>query len=859
MKSSLKLIFIFWFIPLITNPANRTRIKDDTSLNLLKEQLTSEYFTRLYSNTFYNLISRIDTDGYFQESMTGQYDGEYCRTVGAMVPLLIETKYYDKAELLLKFVFQTMKKSGMNRVPHVIGKKIIHIGNQTKDSIYIIGKTDQIDGQAHNILAWARLALVRGKTSFEDSTWNFVSELMNKSTEQPYFGSSKNGFIPNLIYNFNFEHSRPIPTNYDLLTQCFVGSALNSMIKVAKRRNDINKVKVWKERLRKLINGIEKHLTRKVGNKQIYLELLQISDNKNIPFDGFSWVNLSPAAAQWQPLNYEVFKNTVLEMEKTTLQKWNNIQWLPTQSWPNGDFSGQIIGKGIGWEIEFNRQIKNWNRILQIFTMVKTIQNEEPIFMENSYLTTGTNTNLRINKDELNKMQNGVWKVVDPGNGEQAAWWCWAISRLRIELGLSAIPQKLLPSSIINVVENTQSNAKIEITNQSASSIYYSTDGSIPSKNSYKYNGSFLVEKPVKINTVAYDNLAFSNIKSLIIPSKYYSLEYSCYPNIKIENNFKWIKNPPSYTGYVNSFDIKKFSLLKNEFGIIYKGYIKINHESNYKFFIITLNHAQLFIDDKLISFDVNSLTKNRAIKSIHLEEGYHKLLLETESSQNFDNLEIYYSRNNLPKIKVDSSMLSSVKPGNNIFAPQILPFKPDFDIDEQLIINLNSLDNLPIYYTLDGSIPSKNSLRYKEPIKINSALTVKAVEIKDGQISPVSIMNYMQTENRKINLKSQPSSKYQSNGSASLIDGIYGSTNLHDGNWLGFEGDDFDATIDLRKIKELKEIKTEFLNSPGSWVFLPSSIKYFISSDGKNFENVYSNIIRYNKSALQRLRKKRL
>ena len=737
-----------------------------------------------------------------------------------------------------------MKSNGMNRVPHVIGKKILHNGNREKDSIYIIGKTDQIDGQAHNILAWAKLALARGQTLFEDSTWNFVSDLMDRSTEEPYFGSNKNSFIPDLIYNFNFEHSRPIPTNYDLLTQCFVGSALASMIKVAVRRNDITKAKRWTERLNRLKLGIGKYMTREIDGKQVYLELLSKEKNINKPFLGYSWVNLSPIAAQWSPLNFEVLHNTFVEMEKQTVQEWNNLKWMPTEWWPNGDFSGQIIGKGIGWEIEFCRAENDWDRMFEILSMIEAVQKDEPIFMENSYLTIGSkNFTQRMNKDDLQKMNYGVWKIVDPGNGEQAAWWCWAIARLRIGLGLSAVPEKLCTIPEIHIEEENQNSAMIEITRQSGSFIFYTIDGSIPGKKSIPYNGSFFIRKPIKINAVAYNNNGtVSNIKSLIVPSVYNSLEYLCFPNINANSNFKWSKDTPSFTGYTANFNINNLSSLNDKFGIIHKGYLKIGTEDEYNFFVITLNHSRLYIDGELISSDINSLTKKNSIKTIQLKKGYHQLILESECSPLNNNIDIYFSRNNGPKKLVDSSMLSAKIPKDStILPPQILPFKPEFDIDDSLTVTINSFDNSEVFYTLDGSNPTKNSLKYENPIKINSSLTVKAVSISGKQISSVSIMKYKQTEKTKIDLKFQPSSKYHAMGEASLIDGIFGSTNLNDGNWLGFEGDDFDAAIDLRKIKKVKEIKTDFLNNPGSWIFLPSTIKIFISSDDKNFEEVYA------------------
>ena len=834
----LTVIFISYFFP------DSSARKDNDIRQLLKQKLSSDFFTLLYSNTYYSLLSRIDSDGYFQESMTYQYDGMYCRTVGAIVPLLIEAKEYDKAELLLKFVFKVMKMYGMNRVPHVIGKKIIHIGNTEKDSIYIIGKTDQIDGQAHNILAWARLVLQHGHTSFEDSKWNFVSALMDRSTEEPYMGSNKDGFIPELIYNFNFEHSRFIPTNYDLLTQCFAGAALDEMIQVAKRRKDTIHINLWNQRLEKLKAGIEKYMTRIIDGKKIYLELLSKEGNINKPFLGFSWVNLSPVAAQWEPLNHIVLVNTVREMQKQAIQIWNNIKWMPTEWWSNGDFSGQIIGKGIGWEIEFSRKEKDWQRINQILSLLEIVQHGTTIYMENSFLTSVLNHSIgHLTQNDLKKMNDGIWEIVDPGNGEQAAWWCWAIARLRMELGLSAIPEKMVPAPTINIADENKTQVTIEIKSLSGTSIYYSTDGSEPSKSSIPYMEPFIVEKPVKVKAIAYNkDHTVSNIKSLDILSDYSGLEFLCFQNIKKFKNFILINDTASYTSYVKNFNENILPFQQDKYGIIYKGYLKITRKGNYKFFVLTPTHSRLFIDDKLISVDVNSLPDNNGIKEIHLIRGFHKMELVSESSSRGNTIEVYFSRNDETKETIDSSMLLVKIPGDNIILPPwILPFQPEFDVDEFLFITINSFNGSEIFYTIDGSNPDQNSLKYKTPLEINSSLIVKAVAIKNNEISSLSIMNYKQTEKTKINLKYSPNQKYYAMGALSLLDGTFGSTNFGDGNWLGFEGNDFDATIDLRRKKNLNLIKTDFLNNPDSWIFLPEKIKYSVSTDGKNFNDIYS------------------
>ena len=88
MRICFNIIFILLILSPLIFPTKQLN-NNSSSLVSVKEKITSNFFTRLYSNTYYSLLSRIEDDGYLQESMTGQYDGEYCRTVGAMVPLLI--------------------------------------------------------------------------------------------------------------------------------------------------------------------------------------------------------------------------------------------------------------------------------------------------------------------------------------------------------------------------------------------------------------------------------------------------------------------------------------------------------------------------------------------------------------------------------------------------------------------------------------------------------------------------------------------------------------------------------------------------------------------------------------------------
>jgi hypothetical protein len=171
-------------------------------------------------------------DGFLPESLTGAYEGMYCRTTGALVSLFLETGRLKEAELNIQCILNATTQYDMERIPHVVG---------IKDNKYtIISDEHQIDGQAHVLMAWARLALKRGHTKFEDDTWPLVSAIMKRTCDRTFFQHGRWSVETGLVRNISFEHSREGRRwdTWDLLTQSFVGAALNDMAAVAARRGE---------------------------------------------------------------------------------------------------------------------------------------------------------------------------------------------------------------------------------------------------------------------------------------------------------------------------------------------------------------------------------------------------------------------------------------------------------------------------------------------------------------------------------------------------------------------------------------------------------------------------------------------
>jgi hypothetical protein len=422
-------------LPSLAPNKNHRLPLSDTGKNDIKKMLQSPYFEKLYAATYYSLLNRMHNDGFLPESLTGSYEGMFPRTTGALVSLFIETGRYREAELNIKCVLDAVKQNGMERIPRIIAKD--------KNRYTIADDQHQIDGQAHVILAWARLALKRGHTKFEDDTWPQVSAIMARTCDRTFFQYGTWSIEPGLIRNIAFEHSKEsrMWDTWDLLTQSFAGAALQDMARVAQRRNATALAKDWNRKLGILSAGINKHLVTTHYGLPTYAEMLLPNSNGGNPYYGMGWVSLSPVAAGWEGADHQVLQNTIKTMEKTFLKHSNGVVWMPTDGYPNSTFSNEIIGKGMGWELEFARTENNYNRMAEILQLISVVNASKPVYMEGGWLEgKGYTLSNIINKADLAQMQDAAWKTKDAGNGEQSAWWCWAMARLRKSMDLPAEP-----------------------------------------------------------------------------------------------------------------------------------------------------------------------------------------------------------------------------------------------------------------------------------------------------------------------------------------------------------------------------------------------------------------------------------
>src|SRR6266850_3983367 len=67
-------------------------------------------------------------------------------------------------------------------------------------------------------------------------------------------------------------------------------------------------------------------------------------------------------------------------------------------------------------------------------------------------------------------------------------------------------------------------------------------------------------------------------------------------------------------------------------------------------------------------------------------------------------------------------------------------------------------------------------------------------------------------------------------------FDGIRGTTNWSGGGWQGYQGQDLVAVIDLGKIQNISKLGAGFLQDVGSWIWMPRSVDFETSLDGRSF-----------------------
>lgn len=144
------------------------------------------------------------------------------------------------------------------------------------------------------------------------------------------------------------------------------------------------------------------------------------------------------------------------------------------------------------------------------------------------------------------------------------------------------------------------------------------------------------------------------------------------------------------------------------------------------------------------------------------------------------------------------------------------------------------------IVYTLNGSSPSKKAMSYTKPIVIANSTQIKVKSYSSSDSSEAVAANLFRINTTQlVKVKSKVNPQYSAEGPQSLVDGVFGDTDWRKGDWLGYQGQDFECAIENKSTKPIKEITANFLQDTRSWILFPKQVNFYISTDGIKYKEL--------------------
>ncbi len=173
------------------------------------------------------------------------------------------------------------------------------------------------------------------------------------------------------------------------------------------------------------------------------------------------------------------------------------------------------------------------------------------------------------------------------------------------------------------------------------------------------------------------------------------------------------------------------------------------------------------------------------------------------------------------------------------------------FDIDVKIIPNVDAkcidvtmskFGDGDILYTLDGTDPLTEGIKYTEPLKLTESADLRAIVKRTRSVGKEfkTKIDLCKSSMKPIILKNEPHENYRFDGARTLIDGLSGGRNYKTGRWIAFFGENLDATIDLTEDQDISNLSFNCNLTKGDWIFNAKSVTISVSDDGKEYKEIH-------------------
>ncbi|MBS6269071.1 MAG: family 20 glycosylhydrolase, partial [Tannerella sp.] len=182
-------------------------------------------------------------------------------------------------------------------------------------------------------------------------------------------------------------------------------------------------------------------------------------------------------------------------------------------------------------------------------------------------------------------------------------------------------------------------------------------------------------------------------------------------------------------------------------------------------------------------------------------------------------------------------------------YGKHIFGINPEYRIIPEkhcIEVTLRTQGDAPVYYTLDGTVPTEKSTRYAQPIELTDDADLKAIVVRPGMKTNMFEKEYVfnKATARKITLNSAPDDRYTFKGGQTLVDGMIGDMGFATGRWIGFSPGDLDAVIDLGETTFISKVELGILFDKDNWIFPSDHISVLVSQDGVKYNSVADTVL---------------
>jgi hexosaminidase len=155
-------------------------------------------------------------------------------------------------------------------------------------------------------------------------------------------------------------------------------------------------------------------------------------------------------------------------------------------------------------------------------------------------------------------------------------------------------------------------------------------------------------------------------------------------------------------------------------------------------------------------------------------------------------------------------------------------------------IISKRKTNEKNIYEETDSTfIISESGSYYLKSGTIRNFIPEHAMYLGFEKIETL-FFNFSKSTGKKITLTNPASNSYPGDGAFTLVNGIINEKGLaKSSEFLGFNGTDCEAVIDLGKEDTISNVTAHVLSDNGAWIWPPASMTVQISTDGINYTPV--------------------